>query len=246
MDKMKYLMISLMLACLACSKVQMDDCITSAGPVAEQQRALQDFQRIHIEDKLQLILVQDSVNYVKISGPQNLLGQISTEVEDGQLRFENRNTCNFVRDFDIRFQLELHFIELSDLHIESAAEVSSVDSLRLDDLNITHAALSDIDLKLDVSGSVFVQSFNSAHTRLEGRAKTLRGSIEEVSDLDARSLRCQEVILDHHSPLDCYVDGREIIFVKIYNSGNIYYLNEPSNYKDLNFRRGSGDLIRLQ
>ncbi len=243
---MKKLLFILLVFC-ACSKVQMDDCVTSAGKESQESRSLESFTSITTTDKLKVVLIQDTLEGEKvvIKGPKNLLAQITTQVENGRLYLNNTNTCNFVRSFEIEIVVEVYFKQLDRLEINAASEVCSLDTLSLNKLSILHNALSDIDLILNIENDVFVQSFNSAHTRLRGIAKSLKGSIEEISDLDARDLECEEVLLDQHSPIDCYIDGTKIIFVKIYNDGNIYYKREPSLYKDLNYKRGSGDLILL-
>ena len=74
----------------------------------------------------------------------------------------------------------------------------------------------------------------------------LKGSIEEISDLDARDLRAKNALIDNHSPLDCFINGTNIIYVSIFNSGNIYYVQEPLDLKDFNIHRGKGQLILLQ
>ncbi|MFY0644021.1 MAG: DUF2807 domain-containing protein [Bacteroidia bacterium] len=230
-----------------CTKVQMDDCFTSAGSETTETRQLDIFTQIVTTDKIQVVLVQDSLKdgMVILEGPENLLSQIETEVSDGILNLDNRNSCNFVRSFENRIVIRAHFKDLKSLMVKSASEVTTEGTIKLSKLNILHEALSDCSLKLDVTDEVYVQSYNSAYLKLEGKAKVLKGSIEGVSDLDARDLLAEQVILDNHSPLDCYINASEIIFVKIFNDGNIYYVSEPSNYKDLNYRRGIGDLIKL-
>ena len=244
---MKWSIYIMLFFSLSCSKVQMDDCLTSAGKESSEHRIVSSFTEVVTTDKLQVVLVQDSAQdgLLVLKGPENLLAQIETKVEDGVLSLDNTNTCNFVRSFDHRIIIELHFSDLRKLWIKSASEVSNKGSLNLDKLHVLHEGLSDCELNIDVQDEVFVQSFNSAYLKLSGTARALKGSIEEVSDLDARGLLAEEVILDNHSPLNCYINASDIIFVKIYNDGNIYYVDEPANYKDLNFRRGKGDLIKL-
>jgi len=133
---------------------------------------------------------------------------------------------------------------LVQLDIKSIATINSVDTLYLDNLNIYHYALSNVELLIDCN-EIFIQSLNSASTILKGKSRVLKGSIEEISDLDARELLCEEVLLDSHTPLDCYLNATEGLFIKIYNTGNVYYLNEPTDYKELNVRRSSGNLLKL-
>lgn len=226
----------------------MDDCVTSAGPETTVERVTGAFNSIITNDKLQIILIQDTLSdeFIRITGPRNLVGQITTEVKEGVLHLNNTNTCNFVRSFKLRFTLEVHLKALDRIEINGASSVQCANTLKLDNIAVAHNALSDAVFDLDVENEVYVQSFNSASTILKGHANTLKGSIEEVSDLNALELECNEVLIDQHSPVDCFIDGTDIIFVKIYNEGNVYYKREPSIYKDLNYRRGNGNLILYQ
>ena len=240
--------ISLCLLLGSCSKEQRDDCFTRAGDVKTETRTVASFTQIESNDRLQIILIQDSskAGTIELTGPENLLPQIKTEVENGILRLFNTNTCNFVRSFEISFELKVFINKLDRIKTKGNTAITSQDTLWLDELSIFHNALSDVELTVVVEREVYINSFNSALTILHGRSKTLKGSIEEVSGVDARDLRCDEVLLDQHSPVDCYIDGTRLIYVKIYNTGNIYYMREPTLYKDLNYRRSSGDLILFQ
>lgn len=229
-----------------CTKQQMDDCITSSGPDAVIERSIDDFTSLETTDKFKVVLFQDSTAAdIIITGPRNLLGQITTKVEEGKLSLKNSNTCNFVRSFSREVEIRVNAPSLRKLIVNSASTVETAKQLELDELNILHQALSDIKLDVDVEGDLYVQSFNSSTTILSGQAGALKGSIEDVSDLDARDLLADEVLIDTHTPLDIYVNGKDILFIKIFNQGNVYYVSEPLIYKDLNVKSGSGDLIKL-
>jgi hypothetical protein len=211
----------------SCGGEQKDDCITNLG------------------DVIKVVLVQDSVKYgsIELNGPSNLLNQIESRPSGNQLRLINRNTCNFVRSFNYDIHVIVYVKELTEIHLESIAEVTSNDTINVNFLNIFHPALSDINLILS-GGEVFVRSRNSATTILKGSLRVLKGSIEEISNLDAQHLECEEVYIDTHSPLDCYVNATKGMYMKIFNSGNVFYINEPSDYKILAIRTGSGQLLK--
>jgi len=240
--------IILVLGLNSCQKHQLNDCFTSAGSQDEEVRILDQFDRIQIGQKFDVVLVQDTISEPKIiiKAGKNVIEGIEAEVENNMLRVRNRNTCNFVRSFKDRIALEIHFSDLKELIVSGDVFVENRDTLALTELAIVQSALNDMILNLNVSERIHVSSINSSAVLLHGRAKKLEGSIEEVSNLDARNLKCEEVLLDVHTPWDCYIDGRKIIFVKIFNSGNIYYREEPLIQKELNVRKGSGDLLLFE
>ena len=232
----------------SCDSGKKGDCFKKAGDMNTAERFLDSFSSVKTSDRLIVKLVQDSsqAGKIELSGPENLLDQILTYVENEELKLENNNTCNFVRSFDHEIVLTVYIHSIHKITINGSSVVESSDTLHLQNLALFHNALSDIDLLLNCKGEVYINSFNSAKTILSGKAKVLKGSIEEISSVDARNLQCQEVLLDQHSPVDCYIDAEKIIFVKLYNTGNIYYISEPSEYKEVNYRRSTGDLILLQ
>lgn len=223
----------------------MDDCITSKGPNTTITRHVGDYDKLSISDRIQVQLVQDAARRgeVTVYGPSNLLGQITSDVDGGELILKNENTCNFVRSFDYELKITLYISDLKEVRMESISTLSNEDTLVLKNLRLLHSALSDVQLTIDVENETFVQSLNSAHTTLFGSSRVLKGSIEEVSELNAGNFVCEEVLLDIHTPLDCTVDGTKGLFIKIYNSGNVIYANEPSDYKILEVVRGTGKLI---
>ena len=219
------------------------DCFTNKGANGSVSRKLEVFDKISIENRLNLIITHDSAKAgdIVISGPENLLEEITTEVSDGWLKIKNTNTCNFVRSYDYELTVKVFLKDLSMLNIDGIASVKTEDTVRINKLDIEHIALSDIHLILS-GNEVFLRSRNSAHTRLEGRIMVFKGSIEEISDVDAEFLKAEEVLLDTHTPLDCVVNASKGIFVKIYGPGSILYVNEPSEYKIVDEQLSSGRL----
>ncbi|MDC0580232.1 DUF2807 domain-containing protein [Bacteroidia bacterium] len=237
--------ISILIFFIACQGDRKDDCITSMGKKTVITRSVLSFNKLYVEDRIEVILKQDSSRHgeILLEGPSNLLNQVHSEVSNGQLRLINTNTCNFARSFNYDLKVYVFVDQLIDLQVESIAEVITADTLNVDFLSIKHTALSDIDLTLS-GKEVFIRSRNSATTRLHGNLKVLKGSIEEISDLDAAELTCDEVYLDSHSPLDCTVNPSLGMYMKIYNSGNIYYIQEPTAYRILAHRSGTGNLLK--
>ncbi|MDC0561772.1 DUF2807 domain-containing protein [Bacteroidia bacterium] len=243
---MRYFNIIIVLLMLSsCGGDQKDDCITKLGKVVTEQRDVLSFDKLYVEDRIKVFLVQDSINYgrIELNGPSNLLNQIESTVTDNQLRLINTNTCNFIRSFNYDINVYVYIKELTEIHLESIAEVVSNDTININFLNIFHPALSDINLILS-GDEVFIRSRNSASTILRGNLRVLKGSIEEISNLDAQYLVCEEVYIDTHSPLDCFINATKGMYLKILNSGNIFYINEPTDYKILAEQTGSGQLLK--
>lgn len=244
---MKKIVLIILVVISGCSKEQMDDCFTSLGEVTTIERVVDPFKRVMVHDRMQVELIQDGSKHgaIEIEGPENILTQIKTDVSDQKLEITNTNTCNFVRSFKYEIKLRVYVDTITELSTQSIGVFTTQGTLKGDRIDIYHSALSDIELDLDYDW-VYIRSINSAHTRLTGTSRVLTGTIEEVSDLDAQDLNAELVFLDTHTPLDCFVTGTKILFVKIFNSGNIFYTVEPTDQKEVNIHRGSGDLLPIQ
>jgi hypothetical protein len=230
----------------SCNGDRRNDCITGLGDDGSVVRQVSTFDKLYVEDRIKLVITQDStrVGEIVLSGPENLLSQVLTDVSNGELRLVNNNTCNFVRSFDYELVVNVYVDKLVRLELQSIAEVTVEDTLFVDFLEIRHTALSDIDLMLG-GDEVFIRSRNSASTKLRGKIKTLKGSIEEVSSLDAGELICDNVLVDTHTKLETYIRAQKLIYVNIYNSGNVVYvMDEPSEYAIVGINTGSGRLIK--
>ncbi len=240
----KWIYISLMCLGFSCS----DDnrCLKSLGDQLQIERNIDgSFDAVLVEDRIMVRLIQDSLQAGKLilRGPENLLPSISAEVKDGELKLTNKNTCNFLRSFDYTLEIDVYLAQLNRLGIESIAMVKCKDTLTIDRLEVLHNALSGIDLLVE-GNEIYVQSHNSASTTLHGRVNVLKGSIEEVSDLDAKELFANNVLLDTHSPIDSKINALEGYYLNLYNTGNIEQFGNASEYQIINEQTSSGTVIQ--
>lgn len=232
-----------------CMKEQLNDCFQSAGADVTVTRYLNSFNKINISENFKVILKQDTTQneYIKLTGGKNIIGQIITKVKNGTLTVENRNTCNFVRSYKRKITLEISVKYLDEIILSSVADLLSPDTLHFDyrNMKLKNLGLGDVNIKL-VSGFLDVQSINSGSITLEGFSNILSCSIEEVSSFDAQKLLCDDIYIDCHTPLNCYVNPRKKLFVKIFNSGNVYYKNGDTSLKAvLVEHKGSGEMLNF-
>lgn len=232
---------------IGCKKHQLNDCFSSAGEDSEETRSLGSFDKIWVGDKLEVVLFQDTSGPEKmvIKGGENLFEGIVTTIENGELRIDNQNICNFVRSYKKKLVVEIYLKSLSRIEVATAANVRCNDTIVTPYLNILHHSMGDMNLNI-IADEIFVQSLNGAGTIINGKVGVIKASVEGISFLDCRNCDCNSVFVDTHSPLDCFINANDIIFVKIYNSGNIYYVKEPSTQKEVNEKTGEGELLLLQ
>lgn len=238
-----------LVALSGCRKDQFNDCFQSTGDDITEVREVGSFSKIVIGEKFDLILTQDSTQaeQVKITCGSKIIGQIVAKVKNNTLTIENKNTCNFVRSYDRKISIEIRVRFLEHIELFSASNLSCPDTLHFEKiryLKLNSFGLGDIDLKLK-TGWLDVRSVNSGNIKVQGFSNILTCSIEEVTQFDARDLLCDDIYFDCHSPLDCFVNPKLKLFVKIFNSGNVFYKTTPSNKLELVEQKGSGQMLKL-
>src|ERR1035438_2692627 len=80
-----------------CSKS--GDCITSTGTIVQEERRVGDFDSINVQDYVNIILTQDSVNKVVVEAGQNIISGITTNVIHDVLYINNTLKCNWLRSY---------------------------------------------------------------------------------------------------------------------------------------------------
>ena len=71
----------------------MGDCFNGTGIVKKETRILGDFDSIYVDRRLNIVLVQDSVNFAVVEAGEHLLDMIETEIQNGELTLRNNNKC---------------------------------------------------------------------------------------------------------------------------------------------------------
>ena len=84
-----------------CKKAGVCDCFKGTGEISTEERQLPTFTSVYVEDNVNLIFVEDTVQKVIVEAGKNLLKNIKTEMIGDQLQIRNINKCNFVRKYDI-------------------------------------------------------------------------------------------------------------------------------------------------
>ena len=83
-----------------------------------------------LHEHLEYVLVQDTVEKVVLIGGKNLLNFVIVDVSDGLLDISNTNKCNFLRSYKKKIRVEIHFIELINIHFEGTESLTNKDTLQ--------------------------------------------------------------------------------------------------------------------
>src|SRR3972149_5567093 len=82
----------------ACKKDK-PDCFKSTGDLVREQREVGDFSSMEVYNNVNVVISQDTLNQVIIEAGENLLEEITTEINGATLVIRNNNKCNWVRSY---------------------------------------------------------------------------------------------------------------------------------------------------
>lgn len=118
---------------LGCKKAEDRQCFKAAGEEIQRETVLPSFDKLKVNEHIQVVLVQDTVNKLILKGGGNLLNFIDVTVDDdGLLELTNTNTCNFLRSYKKKVNAEIHFKSLINLHFEGTEPLTNKGKLDLD------------------------------------------------------------------------------------------------------------------
>jgi len=130
MKKLTAILIVL-LSIVACKKAEDRPCFKSVGATKTVEIEVNNFDRLLLHEHLKYVLVQDTVEKVIVTGGENLLNFVSVDVTDGLLTIKNENRCNFLRSYDKKITVEIHFVSLINLEFIGTEELINKDTMQL-------------------------------------------------------------------------------------------------------------------
>ena len=238
-----FLLLSPTVFLLSCLKENAPDCIKSTGAIKTETRYLESFRTLRIFDNLEVTVVADSIHYVEVMAGENLLGNIETEVKNGELSLRNINKCNWVRSYDKPFQVRVHTKELRDVFHDGDATLSSENLFPANVLflHITGAGDTDLELKTE---SVWLDMYELGEVRLHGNNNQLTAYILSMGSLKAENLQTKKASLKLTDQGQGFIQVSEDLTAEINGPGNVFYLGNAPQIRT--FGNGSGQVLKLE
>ena len=208
----------------SCKKENMGDCFKTTGLVKKETRILGDFDSIYVDRRLNIVLVQDSVNFAVVEAGEHLLEMIDTEIKDGKLTLRNNNKCNWVRSYKIPVNIEVHTNNLQHIVMWGASIITNKDTLRFPKLVVEYRdASGNLDLMVDNQLTNIIQHTGAGDAVIHGKTEQLTVYMSSLAYGDYTDLQAQNVYVESKSSADCRVSGNQTFTFRLRGDGNIYY-----------------------
>lgn len=230
---MKIKIIPLLLAIIftGCNKPAERSCLKSNGQMTTQTVNFQkSFSEISLLDDLNLILVQDSINFLEIVGPENLIQLIGMDSSNTELTLSNHNKCNFLREKK-QINLYYHYSSLNEIHLFGYGLLTNTNEINHPISIYTDQAFSSINLTLNNTNTSLYISRGSTDVNLNGNTTNLYCYSSGLAPVKAKNLQTNKAHINSNSINTFEVSVSDSLTIELNNYGDVYYHGNPSYTK---------------
>lgn len=228
----------------SCKKENLGDCFKSAGKTETSIREISGFNRIKVEDKLELYVTQGTNYEVKVEAGKNLQSNIKTVVTDSTLTISNINKCNFVRSPKTTIRVYVTLPQLRFIRSGGVGPIYFENQFVGDSLDVRIGNSGDVHINVDVK-YLATSTHGNGDLYAKGKVDFSSHYTNGTNFLHFNELIVKDrIILNTYSIGDCYINApiSGPMDLEIWESGNIYYSGAPTN---VNIKRiGKGELIQ--
>jgi hypothetical protein len=233
----------LMLAFGGCRKENICDCLKSTGEIIKETRQLGEFERINLDNNINLIITQDSSYTAVIESGENLMSLIKTDVKDNCLYIKNDNVCNWVRSYKKEINVYLTLKKLSYITNTGSGDITSTDTIFTNIIGIENVNGSGtINMILKSKESYFFEILGPADFIIKGKSGYNYIWASGYGKFDCSELSSSNSLTINNGTNNCFVNVSNNLDARITGTGNIYYKGNPKSIEsDI---KGDGRLIK--
>ncbi len=240
-------LLSGMLLLAGCSKEPaICDCFKGTGMDSHQYRTATPFTNIQLEDKIDLVLTQDSVERIYVVAGSHLIDKIETSISGGTLYIRNHNICNFVRSMGRRLTVYVSVKNLNTINYDGAGEVTCTNTLRDSCIDIeSHDGSGSVNLNINAQVIHATIHTGPADIRVTGTTPLLYIYSGGNGVVHAESIACPQIYLTQAGTGALYAatDGsvNSLLDYEIDSFANVYFKGHPARIEKV--ITGTGQLI---
>jgi hypothetical protein len=221
----------------------MGDCFTSTGSVETKIRIIDPFNKIILNDNINLYITQGNTQVIKLEAGKNLFDHIETKVSEKTLTISNNNKCNWVRSFKKKINLYISLPYLTEMEFYGSGDVQFLNNMQVDTLllNLKEAS-GKVLMDLNCNYIELKIHTGPADITAIGATKELVLYNNGTGVLNSSYLNSNKSLAINRNTGKILVNSKDELKAEIYGSGNIFYFGTPQ----IDFsKNGKGKLLAL-
>lgn len=218
----------------SCDSEHVNDCFQKTGEIIKQEVSVETFNKILVNRDIELIIKENSEQKIEIETGKNLFKDVEAKVEEGTLVLTDKNTCNFVRDYDVT-KVYVASPNIVEIRSSTQYDVRSDGVLTYPILHLLSEDFSAPDtftsgnFRLEVNNESLKITFNNlSNAFISGSTNNFFvGLFAGTSRIEAGELIAQNVELSHRSSNDIIVNPLASLKGVIRGTGNVISKKRP-------------------
>lgn len=210
-------LVALAVSCISIGQPGID----GSGQVVSQSRAAAGFDRVAVEDEFDVVVTVGPAHAVQVTGDDNLLPYVRTEVRGGTLHIETDRDLDPTRGI----RLTVSTPSLVSLSASGSSDVRAT-GVRAAAFDASSSGSSDLvgegdfgDLRSSVSGS--------GSMRLSGTADDVDAAVSGSGDLDLARVAARAARVRVSGSGSASVHAVETVNASVSGSGDVRYAGSP-------------------
>lgn len=189
------------------------------------------FHTIEIDGVYDIVLIQDTINSISISGTEKQIDKSIYSVSDSVLSISTGHAGEYLHPKNENMQLTIHISNLKRINIHETCKIISSDPIghANDEIGIViDTKLAEIDLNLACRTFYYWNNPNGTKMKLTGTVQELKIWNAGLGQVDASLLNSDYVLCENGSLGNCQVRALQKLEYSITNKGDIYYFGNPA------------------
>ncbi|MFZ5554625.1 MAG: head GIN domain-containing protein [Bacteroidota bacterium] len=229
--KNSFFIIACVIFLFSCEKGYDGVCLKGTGDIITGERTMNHrFVNIDLDDNVELVIVQDTYQHIKVEAGENVNPGIVTETdtENGTLKIFNANACEFFRNYKHPLKVYVYTDTLNKVTFNGGGNISSQNTLTFSSL--TFECLnsgSDVILNVDADSLKMYLHTGSTNVYVNGTASYAYFYSSGNSIIHAENLVANDVHVNNHSTGDFYVNAINTLRAEIFMYSTTWYKGNP-------------------
>ena len=211
--------------------------------MAEIEIKLDSVQEFKLYGGIVYKFYQDTLKKVSIKGGENVISFIDVDSDNYITSIHNKNSCNFLRDYDDKIIVEIHYPHYKTIYGEPTEPMTFVDTLVGDFTNIIlRNGGESLSLNAKMNHLVLNVSFGTGSINVNGKVNLLSLTTHNLGRINALGIESKEINIYQASNADMLVNFKNSkVKVRFHGNGDVKYTGIPN---ELNISgEGDGEVI---
>jgi len=207
------------------------------GNITTKTHTTSDYYKVAVVGSMDVILEKGTEGSIRVTTDENIHEYVTIESNKGVLKIKIKNYVNIKSKKSIH--ITVPFTSLDNVSLDGSGSVLTNDQIKSDQFEAEISGSGEMNLDIDVN-RVNAKVNGSASLKIIGTATDLEIKVIGSGDFDGGSLISQNVEANVTGSGEALVVAKSSIKARVYGSGDIKYLGNPSTID--NKVLGSGDI----